>query len=185
MSFESLISQLPQAFADELATRFGALQAAHPSETFYGIATCHESDSCSCYLAAHSEEAIRRELEERSAASGTPVDQLSSDRYWVPEWEFEDSDSFVSTLHEQIWLAAEMEGLEYDVTKRRVFDAYVAGLKLFESRGGIDAFNREQFILIPWVHDPGDENTWVLHAVSELNPKSVSDAFAENYGYAD
>ena len=185
MSFDTLITELPPAFAAELAARLSALEAEHPNETFYGIATCHESDTCSCYLAARSEEAIARELEQRSATSGVPVEELSYDRYWVPEWEFEDSSAFVMSLHDQIWEAADKQGIDYFVAKRSVFDAYVTGLKLFESQGGIKKYDREKFILIPWVHDPGDENTWVLEAVQELNPASVSADFAENYGYAD
>ncbi len=183
MSFESLIARLPEAFAKELSERFATLKASNPSETFYGIATCHECDTCSCYLTARTEEAIQRELEER--AGGGPVSGLSFDRYWVPEWEYANDKAFTNELHDQIWSASEAEGLDYVNTKRQVFDAYVSGLRLFEANGGLHEFTRDKFILIPWFHDPGDENVWVLQAVSDLNPKAVSDAFAEEYAYAD
>ena len=183
MSFESLLNRLSKRFAKELFVRFKKIQAINPSESFYGIATCHEGDSYSCYLAAHSEESIRRELESR-AVPGKPLSEMRTDRYWVPEWEFEDNDAFVIRLHQKVWKAAEREKVDYEVSGRKVFDAYVSGLRLFEANGGLKQFNRDQFILIPWVHDPGDENKWVLQAVDELNPQSVSDTFAAEYGYA-
>ncbi len=78
----------------------------------------------------------------------------------------------------------ESEGMDYYAERRRVYDAYVEGLRRFEVNGGISNYDRERFLLVPWVHDPGDENVWVLQAVEHLNPKRVSDLFAAEYGYA-
>ena len=184
MTLQALLTKLSTEFAVELDARFRRLRELHPTETFYGIATCHETDTFSCYVSAHSREAIRRELDSRSSQSGTPVDQLRSDLYFIPSWEFGDDKAFAFALHRQIWTIAEESGENWQLTCKRVFDAYVEGLRLFDTNGGLSDFDRNQFALIPWVNDPGDEGAWVVEAVEKLNPPEVASGFRREYGHA-
>ena len=181
---DAMLKQLSLAVAAEVDLRFRELQQSHPGETFYGIATCHETDTFSCYLAAQSREAVERELETRSARSGTPIDQLSRNLYFVPSWAYADDRALVLRLHRQVWEVAEGAGEPWRQICRRVFDAYVEGLRLFEANGGLAGFDREGFILVPWVNDPDEEGKWVAEAVDRLNPSSVATAFRREYGYA-
>ena len=99
---DSMLRRLSLAVAAEIDARFRRLRQSHPAETFYGIATCHETDTLSCYLAAHSREAVDRELETRSARSGTPVEELSRSLYFVPSWAYADDRTLVPDLHGQV-----------------------------------------------------------------------------------
>ncbi len=110
MTFAVLLEQLPDAFAAALSRSFVSLVASNTNETIYGLATCHETDTYSCYLAAHSEEAIARELQQRSSASGTPVSDLSADRFWVPDWQFTDESGLIDELHSKMWSAFRKRG---------------------------------------------------------------------------
>jgi hypothetical protein len=184
MTLQSLLTKLSSEFAIELDARFRRLRDLHPTETFYGIATCHETDTFSCYFSAHSREAIQRELHSRSSQSGTPVDQLSSSLYFIPSWEFGDDKAFAFALHQRIWTISEESGEDWRLTCKKVFDAYVEGLRLFETHGGLSDFDRNEFALIPWVNDPDDEGTWVVEAVEKLNPSGIANGFRREYGYA-
>ena len=184
---ESMALRVTELLAASLAANFASIRELHPDEHFYGIALGLDNDWFSFQFIANSHEVIEREVLERARRCGVPVDKLErTSLLWVPGWEYcvRGTDD-AGWAHDSLWNECYGGGkgpFEYDAVKMRVWRAVVEAFHKFVENGGLNGYDRNDFVLIPWIHDP-DRPDLVMSAAAELNTPSMGARFLAQYSY--
>ncbi|MBW3597420.1 MAG: DUF4303 domain-containing protein [Planctomycetes bacterium] len=129
---DGLASRLVDSLSSSIAMTFIELQHKHPGEDFYGIALGLDGDWYSFQFIANSYQVIERELAERSAKTGTPIDMLKPNcPFWVRSWGYSvrrmpDADR----AHDELWQTCYNDGngpYGYETVKHAFGDALSTG----------------------------------------------------------
>jgi len=163
---------------------FTTVRSKHPGETFYAFALCPDVDVVSFFLAANSEEGLRRTAEQRASKKYPLEVQLSSIRWDVGAWDFGDlgNSSGLKAANEMIH-SAQNNGVHeskeaFDHNRTKILATFVEALKDLDSEGFFGkGIARENVTVIIQMGDTGPFEG--LELTKQLNPAASYERYAE------